>query len=73
MALYFLDKIDMIHYKPCLLFMRRISEAVDTSVATDEIDTNDETDMQLDTESLTIPDGAEVYEINDPLLLWSRQ
>jgi SulP family sulfate permease len=50
----------------CLLFMQRISEAVDVSVAIDEIDTKDETDMLLDTESLVIPDGVEVYEINGP-------
>ena len=50
----------------CLLFMQRISKAVDVSVAIDEIDTKDETDMLLDTESLVIPDGVEVYEINGP-------
>ena len=50
----------------CLLFMRRISEAVDISVVTNETDANEETDMSSDNENLIIPDGVEVYEINGP-------
>lgn len=46
--------------------MQRISEVVDVSVVIDEIDTKDETNMLLDTDSLIIPNGVEVYEINGP-------
>lgn len=50
----------------CLLFMRRVSEATDIRMIRDEIDPNDDTDIQLNNEHLTIPEGVEVYEINGP-------
>lgn len=50
----------------CLLFMRRVSEAVDIRVVTDEIDPNEETDILSAEETLVIPNGVEVYEINGP-------
>lgn len=50
----------------CLLFMRRVSEAVDISVVTKEMEVNEESDTQSDNEQLDIPDNVEVYEINGP-------
>lgn len=52
----------------CLLFMRRMTEATQLSVFTDEIDLNkdDEIDLELHEEKLIIPEGVEVYEINGP-------
>ena len=52
----------------CLLFMRRMSETTDVRVISDEINPDEEySDMKLgNLEHLTIPEGVEVYEINDP-------
>lgn len=52
----------------CLLFMRRMAETTHLSVLTGELDPNDdpELDLELHEESLTIPEGVEVYEINGP-------
>lgn len=52
----------------CLLFMRRVAEATDVRVVSDEIDpSEEESDLQLENlEHLTIPEGVEVYEINGP-------
>lgn len=52
----------------CLLFMRRMSEATHLSVLTEEIDPNrdEENDLVLHEEALTIPEGVAVYEINGP-------
>lgn len=50
----------------CLLFMRRVSEATDVRIITDEIDPNEETDVQMNNEHLLIPQDVEVYEINGP-------
>lgn len=50
----------------CLLFMRRVAETTHVSVITDEINPSEELDMQINEESLIIPDGVEVYEINGP-------
>lgn len=50
----------------CLLFMRRVAETTDIHVVTDEIDPNEDTDVALHEEHLTIPDNVEVYEINGP-------
>lgn len=50
----------------CLLFMRRISETTHISILTDEIDPNEEIDIALHEEHLSIPEGVEVYEINGP-------
>ena len=50
----------------CVLFMRRVMETTEISVIKDEIDPNNDTDATLNEESLTIPKGVEVYEINGP-------
>ncbi len=51
----------------CLLFMRRVAETTDIHVLTDEINPNEDTDVELrDEESLLIPEGVKVYEINGP-------
>lgn len=50
----------------CLLFMRRISEATDIRVITDEIDPSQDSDVLSNNEHLLIPEGVEVYEINGP-------
>ncbi len=49
-----------------LLFMRRVAETTNISVITDEIDPNSELDIAVHEETLTIPDGVEVYEIDGP-------
>ena len=46
--------------------MRRVMETTEISVIKDEIDPNNDTDATLNEESLTIPKGVEVYEINGP-------
>lgn len=50
----------------CFLCMRRMSETTNVSVATDTLKAEDESDMKISQESLTIPQGVEVYEINGP-------
>ena len=50
----------------CALFIKRVMETTEISVIRDEIDPNDEADMSVHEESLTIPDGCAVYEINGP-------
>lgn len=50
----------------CILFMKRVMETTKISVITDEIDPNNESDITLHEEHLTIPKGIEVYEINGP-------
>jgi len=50
----------------CALFMKRIMETTEISVIKDEIDPNDEADMHVVEEHLTIPEGCAVYEINGP-------
>lgn len=50
----------------CLLFMRRVSEATDIRVITDEIDPSQDTDVLSNNAHLLIPEGVEVYEINGP-------
>lgn len=50
----------------CLLFMKRMAEATDVHVILDEIDPNEDTDIHHVEESLIIPKGVEVYEINGP-------
>jgi SulP family sulfate permease len=52
----------------CLLFMRRVGEATDIKVISDEIDPSEEnSDFMLgNLEHLSIPKGVEVYEINGP-------
>lgn len=49
-----------------LLFMRRVAETTNISVITDEIDPNSELDIAVHEETLTIPSGVEVYEIDGP-------
>ena len=50
----------------CLLFMRRVAETTEISVITDEINPNQELDIAVNEESLIVPKGVEVYEINGP-------
>ncbi|GAK35307.1 SulP family inorganic anion transporter [Bacteroides graminisolvens] len=50
----------------CLLFMRRVAETTEISVITDEINPNEELDIAVNEESLMVPKGVEVYEINGP-------
>ena len=50
----------------CLLFMRRVAETTEISVITDEINPNQELDTAVNEESLMVPKGVEVYEINGP-------
>lgn len=49
-----------------LLFMRRISETTNISVATDVIDLSNEGEIIHDEEKLVLPKGVEVYEIDGP-------
>ncbi|MDR0658593.1 MAG: sulfate permease [Mediterranea sp.] len=50
----------------CLLFMRRVAETTEISVIKDEINPGAEVDIAIREESITIPGGVEVYEINGP-------
>ena len=50
----------------CILFIKRVMETTKISVITDEIDPNAETDITTHEESLVVPKGVEVYEINGP-------
>ncbi len=50
----------------CLLFMKRVAETTNISVIRDEINPSKETDATLHDESLSIPSGTEVYEIDGP-------
>lgn len=50
----------------CALFMKRIMETTEISVISNEIDPGDEMDLSNAPESLSIPDGCAVYEINGP-------
>ncbi|KAA6344635.1 sulfate permease SulP family [termite gut metagenome] len=50
----------------CLLFIRRVMETTEISVITDEINPNNELDIAIHEENLTIPLGVEVYEISGP-------
>lgn len=50
----------------CLLFMRRVMENTNISVIRDEIDPNQESDIAVNEEKLTVPKGVEVYEIDGP-------
>lgn len=51
----------------CVLFMRRVMETTEISVITDEIRPSEETDLiQGSEESLAVPEGVEIYEINGP-------
>ncbi|MDR1455999.1 MAG: STAS domain-containing protein, partial [Tannerella sp.] len=49
-----------------LLFMRRMMETTQVSVATETLDLSGEAELPHDEEVLTIPKGVEVYEINGP-------
>ncbi len=49
-----------------LLFMRRVAETTNISVATEEINLNEESDATINQERLIIPNGVEVYEIDGP-------
>ncbi|MDR1336075.1 MAG: STAS domain-containing protein [Tannerella sp.] len=49
-----------------LLFMRRMMETTQVSVATETLDLSGEAELPHDDEVLAIPKGVEVYEINGP-------
>ncbi len=49
----------------CLLFIKRIMETTEITAIKEEIHVEDEAGIMHD-ESITIPDGVEVYEINGP-------
>lgn len=50
----------------CVLFMKRVMETTEISVIRDEIDPNQESDLEVHEEHITLPKGIEVYEINGP-------
>lgn len=50
----------------CLLFMRRVAETTNVSVIKNEINPNNESDITLHEEHLSIPKGVEIYEIDGP-------
>ena len=49
-----------------VLFLMRTNEQTHIRTLHDEIDPNEDTDVQLNLEHLTIPAGVEVYEIDGP-------
>ena len=49
-----------------VLFLMRTSEQTQIRTLHNEIDPNEDTDIQLNLEHLTIPQGVEVYEIDGP-------
>ena len=49
-----------------VLFLMRTSEQTHIRTLHKEIDPNEDTDVQLNLEHLTIPEGVEVYEIDGP-------
>ena len=49
-----------------VLFLMRTNEQTHIRTFNKEIDPNEDTDIQLNLEHLTIPDGVEVYEIDGP-------
>ncbi|MDR0574001.1 MAG: sulfate permease [Tannerella sp.] len=49
-----------------ILFMRRIMETTQVSVSKEKIDLSNESELANDNESLDIPFGIEVYEIDGP-------
>ena len=49
-----------------VLFLMRTNEQTHIRTLHHEIDPNEDTDIQLNLEHLTIPDGVEVYEIDGP-------
>ena len=49
-----------------VLFMRRIMETTNISVLKEKIDMSNESEFAYDFESLVIPEGIEVYEIDGP-------
>lgn len=50
----------------CALFIKRVMETSKISVIEKEINPDDEADMTVGNENLTIPEGCAVYEINGP-------
>jgi len=50
----------------CVFFMRRVMETTEISVIQDEIDLSKESDVNINEENLSVPQGVEVYEINGP-------
>ncbi len=49
-----------------VLFMRRVSNATQISVVTDELDLSADSDTSTDNDKLILPKGVEVYEIDGP-------
>ena len=49
-----------------VLFLMRVSEQTRIRTLHNEIDPNEDTDVQMNLEHLTIPEGVEVYEIDGP-------
>jgi len=49
-----------------VLFLMRTNEQTQIRTIHHEIDPNEDTDIQLNLDHLTIPDGVEVYEIDGP-------
>jgi len=49
-----------------VLFLMRTNEQTHIRTLHKEIDPNEDTDIQLNLEHLTIPEGVEVYEIDGP-------
>ncbi len=49
-----------------VLFLMRVSEQTHIRTLHNEIDPNEDTDVQMNLEHLTIPEGVEVYEIDGP-------
>ena len=50
----------------CILFIKRVMETTQISVITNELDPQQESDIIMHEENLSIPKGVEIYEINGP-------
>ena len=50
----------------CILFIKRVMETTQISVITNELDPQQESDIVMHEENLSIPKGVEIYEINGP-------
>ena len=54
----------------CVSFIGRVMKTTEISVIKDEIKPCEETDLYMDSEeTIAVPDGVEVYEINGPYFL----
>ncbi|MCM1042133.1 MAG: sulfate permease [Bacteroides sp.] len=50
----------------CILFIKRVMETTQISVIKNELNPQQESDIVVHEEALSIPEGVEVYEINGP-------